>query len=52
MGTIKSSETLAEAAYLRSQRTLTADEVDAVAAEHGALARYADPHDRHVGAAH
>jgi hypothetical protein len=51
MGTIKSSESLAMAEYLRSQRRTTQAEADAVAAEHGAQARYA-PADRHVGAAH
>ncbi len=34
MGTIQSSENLAFADYLRSQRTTTQAEVDAVTAEH------------------
>lgn len=34
MGTIKSSETLAEAAYLRSARTTTQVQVDEITREH------------------
>lgn len=51
MGTIKSSETLAEAEYLRSLRTTTQAQADEVAAEHGVQARYAS-HDRTAPAAH
>lgn len=51
MGTIKSSETLAMAEHLRSQRTLTAAEVDSRAEDHSPLVRY-ENHDRHIPAAH
>jgi hypothetical protein len=51
MGTIKSSESLSLAEALRSQRTTTQAEVDAVADEHGARARYA-PTASHHPAAH
>jgi hypothetical protein len=51
MGTIKSSESLTEAEYLRSMRGTTQAEVDEAARQHGAQVRY-QPHDRHVPAAH
>jgi hypothetical protein len=51
MGTNKSSETLADAEYLRSLRVTTQEDVDRYAAKHGAQVRYT-PHDRHVPAAH
>lgn len=44
MGTNKSSETVTLAEHLRSQRTMTAAEVDAAAERHGVPARYASPH--------
>lgn len=52
MGTIKSSETLSEAEYLRSQRKTTQAEVDARNSEHGALVRYHARADRHSPSAH
>jgi hypothetical protein len=51
MGTIKSSETLSEAEYLRSQREKTQAEVDALNVDHGALIRYRTA-DRHAPSAH
>lgn len=42
MGTIKSSESLSLAEYLRSQRTTTQAEVDEIAAEHDAADVSAD----------
>ncbi len=51
MGTIKSSESLAFADYLRQQRETTQAEADAAAADHAPQVRYA-PHDRHHPAAH
>jgi hypothetical protein len=51
MGTIKSSESLEFAEYLRSMRSTTRAEEDAKAAGHGAQVRYM-PHDRHTPAAH
>ena len=51
MGTTKSSETLAEAAHLRSMRCTTQADVDSHADKRGAQLRFT-PHDRHVPAAH
>lgn len=51
MGTQKSSETLAEVEHLRSLRTTTQAEVDALAEARGVQVRHT-PHDRHVPAAH
>lgn len=50
MGTIKSSENLELASYLRSQRTSTQEEVDASAAP--VKARYAARQDRPAQSAH
>lgn len=54
MGTNKSSETLAEAALLRSLRTTTQAEVDERARRRGTQIRFTHTpqHDRHVPAAH
>lgn len=52
MGTIKSSESMELAEYLRSQRTTTEEEVFADAEGHSPLARYGARQDRVSPAAH